>query len=210
MDNSTNFDSSIYDTQAGPMAVSSGDSGEFALMLGFLGIAGLVMYVVFAIFMGMIFKKADVPAWKAWVPIYNQWVFLELGGQKGWWVLLSLIPFVNLITVYVTLVFMCIAAYRIGLNFGKEAWFVVLYILAGPIWLIWLAVDKTAVWQPGNANAAPEISTQPAIQSPENVAPQPQNPYGTVDTPQPPVTPVQYTPNDDPNNNQQQQPPTTM
>jgi hypothetical protein len=84
-----------------------------------------------------------------------------MGGQKGWWVLLALIPFVNFVTVYVTFVFMCIAAYRIGLNFGKEAWFVVLYILVAPVWLIWLAVDKTAVWQPAVAGDAPNDQTPP-------------------------------------------------
>ncbi len=73
-----------------------------------------------------------------------------MGGQKGWLSLLiltAIVPFLNFITLSVLTVFMCIAAYRIGLNFGKEGWFVVLYIFVGIVWMIWLAVDKTAVWK---------------------------------------------------------------
>jgi hypothetical protein len=32
-----------------------------------------------------LFKKANVAAWKAWVPFVNIWTFLQLGGQKGAW-----------------------------------------------------------------------------------------------------------------------------
>jgi len=153
---SSMYDSSIYD---GSSAVGSGsDAGAMALMFGVLGLVTILAYVVSAIFMGMMFKKAGIPAWKAWVPVYNTWTFLEMGGQKGWislLLLLSWIPFLGFIPAVVAFVFLCIAAYRIGLNFGKEAWFVVLYIFLTLVWLIWLAVDKTAVWKPVTETAAP-------------------------------------------------------
>lgn len=47
----------------------------------------IIIYVVEAIFMMQLFKKAKVARWKAWVPIVNVWTFLQIGGQKGWWVL---------------------------------------------------------------------------------------------------------------------------
>jgi hypothetical protein len=130
-----------------------------------LGLFAILSYVVTAIFMGMMFKKAGIPAWKAWVPVYNAWTFLEMGGQKGWLSLLLLlggIPLLGLIPVIVATVYMCIAAYHIGLNFGKEAWFVILYILVGPVWLIWLAVDKTAVWNSGSAQPNTNDQTPPS------------------------------------------------
>lgn len=187
MEDTSTYDSSVYDSSLYETSSSMGSSGDAAvasvLFLG-LGIIALITYVIGAIFMGMIFKKAGIPAWKAWVPVYNSWVFLELGGQKGWWVLLSLIPFLNFVTVYVTIVFMCIAAYRIGLNFGKEGWFVVLYILFGPVWLIWLAVDKTAVWNPVTPGTTP-AAPAPIQQQTSTTA--------TQDDSTPPTTPTQPT-----------------
>lgn len=103
----------------------------------------------------MIFKKAGVPAWKAWVPIYSTWVMLELGDQPGWWVLLNFVPFVNL----VALVFMYIAMYNIGLKLQKEGWFVILAIFLPIVWLIWLALDKST-WQ---GSAAPAEQQPPTV-----------------------------------------------
>lgn len=149
------YDSSIYDSS---VAGSSSDAGMLALMFGILGFVTIVSYIIGAIFMGMMFKKAGIPAWKAWVPVYNTWTFLEMGGQKGWislLILLAWIPLLGFIPAIVAAVFICIAAYRIGLNFGKEGWFVLLYIFLSLVWLIWLAVDKTAVWKPAALGAAP-------------------------------------------------------
>ena len=160
------YDSSLYDSSSSMGA----DAGAMSLMFGVLGLLTILAYVIGAIFMGMMFKKAGVPAWKAWVPVYNSWTFLELGGQKGWLsllILLAWIPLLGFIPAVVVAVFMAIAAYRIGLNFGKEGWFVVIYILFGLVWLIWLAVDKTAVWKPVTADAMPagpsDTPEQPTI-----------------------------------------------
>lgn len=139
------------------------DSGVALAVLGtffvtFLVIA-VVVYVVHAIFLGKIFKKAGVEAWKAWVPIYNSWVILELGGQKGIWAVLAIVPIVNIVSV----VFLIIAMYQIGLNFGKEAWFVLLAIFLPLVWLIWLAIDDSK-WK-GVAAAAP-AGQAPTFQPP--------------------------------------------
>lgn len=115
-------------------------------------VALIASYVVTSIFLGMIFKKAGVESWIAWVPFYNTWKILELGGQQGFWAILALVPLVGI----VSLVFMVMAVYDIGLKFGKEGWFVVLAIFLPLVWLIWLAVDKTAVWNaPANNSASP-------------------------------------------------------
>ena len=189
MEDTSTYDSSVYDSSLYESSSSMGSTGDAAAVGAVflvIGIIALIAYVISAIFMGMIFKKAGIPAWKAWVPVYNTWTFLEMGGQKGWISLLLLttwIPFVGFVTAIVATVYMCIAAYRIGLNFGKEAWFVVLYIFLGLVWLIWLAVDKNAVWKPAAADAAPlgAASVQPT-QS-QQVAP-------TRDDSTPPTTPT--------------------
>lgn len=157
-----------------PLFTSGSDATAAAAVFGVLGVITLLSYVISAFFMGLMFKKAGVAAWKAWVPVYNAWVFLELGEQKGWLsllLLLALIPFVGLIPAIVVVVFMCIAAYKIGLNFGKEGWFVLLYIFATPVWLIWLAVDKTAVWQSDKPDDGNNINPLPPAITPTPEAP---------------------------------------
>lgn len=103
---------------------------------------GLIAYVLSAIFLGMIFKKAGQPMWKAWVPIYNSWTLLQLGGQNGIWAVLALIPIVNIVSA----IFMYIAMYYIGKNLGKSGTFVLWAIFLPIVWLIWLAVD-TSTWK---------------------------------------------------------------
>lgn len=156
-------------------------------------IVSLIAYVIGAVLLGMIFKKANVPAWKAWVPVYNNWTFLELGGQRGWLALLSLtiiIPIVGLITLLVLAIYQIIAAYKIGKKFGKEDWFVALYILLPIVWLVWLAVDKSAVWQESEAAQVPPATFNPiAAPTESNTTPEtPAAPLGQEPPAQPPAT----------------------
>lgn len=158
--------SNSYNSTYGTSASSSADAGAMVGIFVGIAVVALIAYVVTSFFLGKVFQKAGVPAWKAWVPIYNQWVFLELGGQHGWISLLFLagiIPFVGFIGTIIATVFACIAAYRIGLNFGKEGVFVLLYIFLGIVWIIWLAVDKTAVWKPGAPSTNPPSATPPQL-----------------------------------------------
>jgi hypothetical protein len=130
----------------------------------------------------MIFKKAGQPSWVAWVPVYNSWKMLELGGQPGWWALLAFVPVVNIVAV----VFLYMAMYQIGLNFGKSGAFVLLAIFLPLIWMIWLAVDKTAVWKgPGENVQAVPAGPAPVSAPVNQAAPTP------TDQPQPPVPPAQ-------------------
>ena len=99
----------------------------------------VLAYVFVSFVMGKIFTKAGVEPWKAWVPVYNTWVFLELGGQKGWLILLAFLPGVNIIAG----IFMIIAAYNIGLAFNKNGAWVLLYIFLSPVWFLLLAFDSS-------------------------------------------------------------------
>jgi len=116
----------------------------FAILFG-LFVAAAV-YVIHAFLLSRIFKKAGVKEWKAWVPVYNNWVMLELGGQQGFWAVLAFIPIVNIASA----VFMYIAMYHIGLRLGKEGAFVLLAIFLPIVWYIWLAVDSSK-WKPDHA-----------------------------------------------------------
>ncbi len=129
-------DGYYYSSNSADSAAATG-LGIVFFLFGLLFIAAA--YVVTALFLGLIFKKAGVPRWIAWVPFYNSWKMLEIGGQPGFWAILSVIPVVNIVSA----VFMYIAMYYIGLKLGKPGAFVLLAIFLPIVWLIWLAVDKS-------------------------------------------------------------------
>ncbi len=141
------YDSELFQSPSASDAALNG-AAFLGIVIAVLLIV-VIVYVVSAIFLGMIFKKAGIESWKAWVPVYNNWVLLEMGGQHGWLSLLAFVPFGSLVTA----VFMYIAMYHIAIKFGKDGTlFIVLAIVAPVVWYIWLAVDKTAVW---NGSAQP-------------------------------------------------------
>lgn len=114
-------------------------AGAILFFIVFMLFAVAITYVISSLLLSRVFKKAGVEAWKAWVPVYNNWTLLEMGEQKGYWAVIALIPVVNIIAA----VFMIIAMYNIGLKFGKEGAFVLLAVFLPIVWLIWLAVDES-------------------------------------------------------------------
>lgn len=138
--------SSYYDS--GSSSMSSSDSAAVAFIFGGFLIFGLfllvIAYVIHAFLLGRIFKKARVEQWIAWVPFYNNWKTLELGGQQGFWAVLAIIPFVNIVAA----IFLYIAMYNIGLKLQKEGWFVLLAIFLPVVWLVWLAFDSSKWSEP--------------------------------------------------------------
>jgi hypothetical protein len=64
-------------------------------------VAGWVIAVVIVIAaMWKVFIKAGRPGWAAIVPIYNLIVLLQVAGKPVWWVLLLLIPLVNIVSIH--------------------------------------------------------------------------------------------------------------
>ncbi|WP_127794448.1 DUF5684 domain-containing protein [Agromyces sp. LHK192] len=115
-------------------------------------------YVLTGLFLSRIFQKAGNEGWPAWVPVYNSWKMLELSGQPGWYALLSLVPVANV----VALVFLIIAAFRIGKGFGKGGGLVALYIFLPLVWMALLAHGRTSQWRPELALPVPAYAA-PAI-----------------------------------------------
>lgn len=56
-----------------------------------------VIAIIQVVSMWMIFVKAGRPGWAAIIPFYNIWVLLEVIHKPWWWLLLMLIPFVNIV-----------------------------------------------------------------------------------------------------------------
>ena len=76
-------------------------------------LAEVVLGILTIVGMWKVFSKAGKPGWAAIIPIYNLVVMLEIAGKPLWWIILFLIPCVNLIMAILT--FMGVAK-----NFGKS------------------------------------------------------------------------------------------
>lgn len=71
-----------------------------------------------------LFRKAGRPGWAAIVPLYGTYVLVRIAGRSGWWVLLLLLPVVNLVAL-------AIVVYDLSRSFGRGAGFALgLYFLS--------------------------------------------------------------------------------
>lgn len=79
------------------------DSGDAAAIAGscFSSIIWLAIAVVVIVGMWKVFTKAGKPGWASIIPFYNIWVLLEIVGRPGWWLILYLIPFVNIVIMII-------------------------------------------------------------------------------------------------------------
>ena len=48
------------------------------------------------------FVKAGRPGWAAIIPLYNTYTILKIAEKPGWWLIVMLIPFVNIYFSIVT------------------------------------------------------------------------------------------------------------
>jgi len=60
-------------------------------------ITELAIIVFLLIAMWKVYVKAGEPGWAAIIPIYNIIVLLRIAGKPWWWILLLLIPLVNIV-----------------------------------------------------------------------------------------------------------------
>ena len=88
---------------------------------GGMGVVGWLLYIaviVFFIFcMWKIFVKAGKPGWAAIIPIYNIIVELEIIGRPWWWLLLMLVPLVNVV-IGIIILFDLAKVFGKGTGFG--------------------------------------------------------------------------------------------
>ena len=65
-----------------------------------------------------IFRKADEPGWAAIIPVYNILIAIKVAGKPWWYLLLLLIPVVNIIIAILIL-------NGLSKSFRKGGWFTV-------------------------------------------------------------------------------------
>jgi hypothetical protein len=99
------------------------------VLLGSTGSAvGFLIYLVFVIFeiaaLWLVFAKADRPGWGAIIPIYNVYLICKVAKRPGWWLVLFLIPLVNIVIAFIVFI-------DVAKAFGKSTGFGVLLTLFG-------------------------------------------------------------------------------
>jgi len=90
--------------------MDSNGPGIIAIIL-YLGIIVLMIASVWKVF-----EKAGKPGWAAIVPIYNIIILLEIVGKPLWWIVLLLIPIVNIVIAIIVYI-------ELAKRFGKSAGF---------------------------------------------------------------------------------------
>lgn len=117
----------------------------------FGGILLILVMLAFALFMLVsfwkVFEKAGQPGWGILIPIYNIFLLLKIAGKPGWWLILYLIPFVNLIIGI-------LVAIDIAKNFGKDAAFGLGLAFFGIIFYPILAFGSAQYQAPSQAQVA--------------------------------------------------------
>jgi hypothetical protein len=122
----------------------------------------LVIWIVAAILaiagMWATFQKAGKPGWAAIIPFYNIYVLLKVAGRPGWWLILLLIPFINII-------FSLIVSVDVAKAFGKDAVFGVI-----GLWLFsiigYLILGFGDATYHGGQSSAPSAPPAPTSQTP--------------------------------------------
>jgi hypothetical protein len=117
----------------------------YAVAIGIGILISLAIYVVSGIAYMKLFRKVGVEPWAAWVPFFNNWRLLEVGGQEGWFAVLSIVPFGS----YVAAVFIGIAGHKIGAAFRKDGGWTVLFIFLPFVWA-WLLANDPQPYEPQN------------------------------------------------------------
>ncbi len=85
------------------------DTGEaLALGLGLgLGVFMLIIYLGVIILgiasMWILYAKAGEPGWASIIPIYNAYIMLKIGGKPWYWLLLMMVPFLNIVIAIMAL-----------------------------------------------------------------------------------------------------------
>jgi hypothetical protein len=96
----------------------------------FFALLSIVFYLFYGYCYGRIFQKAGRPLWEGFIPIYNYYVALKIVGRPGWWLILYIIPIVNIVITI-------IVYYDLARSFGRGVGFALGLFL---LWFIFLPI----------------------------------------------------------------------
>jgi hypothetical protein len=83
---------------------------------GILSLVWLALVILIIAGVWKTFEKAGQPGWGSIIPIYNIVLLLEIAGKPIWWIILLLVPGVNVVIAI-------IISIEVAKNFGKGTGF---------------------------------------------------------------------------------------
>jgi len=111
----------------------------------------LVIYVLVVAGWWMIFQKAGEDGWKAIIPIWNILVLLRVVGREWWWIILMLIPIVNIV-IWV------IVSLDLAKSFGRGTGFGIGLFILSPIFALILGFGADTYKGPAAGGGAPSAA----------------------------------------------------
>lgn len=100
----------------------------------------LPYWIIQAIGLFRIFQKAGTAGWKAFVPLYNYWIWLRITGRPFWWFILLLIPVFNVLIYLGMLVDMA----KVFGKFSFSSY--VLAVLFSPFYCLYLGFAGSEIY----------------------------------------------------------------
>lgn len=133
---------------AAPLATAAQEQAEGAA----LGLFFLLVYGAFIVLMiaatWKLFTKAGEPGWASIVPIYGNIVLLRITGRPWWWLLLFLIPLVNIVVAIIHYI-------EIAKSYGKGIGFAIGLLFLAPIFWPILGFGNARYVGPAAQQGAP-------------------------------------------------------
>ena len=114
----------------------------------------IAIYAIAVIPYWVIFTKAGEEGWKALIPIYSTIVLLKVVGRPWWWILLFLIPLVNLVVFVIML-------HGLSTSFGHGAGFTLGLIFLSLIFLYILAFGSSTYRGPAAGQGGASMASPP-------------------------------------------------
>jgi hypothetical protein len=95
--------------------------GSAAILL----VVYVAVFVIYLVAWWKLFTKMGQPGWQGIIPLLNAYVIFKLAGKEWWWVILLLIPCVNIVALF-------FLAQSTAKLFGKElGWTICLFLFPG-------------------------------------------------------------------------------
>lgn len=103
-----------------------------------------------------IYSKAGQPGWACIIPFYNWYIMTKIIGKPGWWVLMYIIPIVNII-------FLIWSINLLSKSFGKDEGFTVGLLLLGFVFYPILGFGSARYVGPYGDQAAFQAAQNPGF-----------------------------------------------
>ena len=147
-------------------STDAADKAAAAVTVDAVGIVAVILIAVYVVVplliiisMWKIYTKAGQPGWASIVPIYNLVILCKITGKPMWWIIMCLIPFVNIIFVFLLIL-------SLARSFGKDMGFGIGLIFLGIIFFPILAFGKSQYVGPDGNSTPPSPATPPSIPPP--------------------------------------------